>query len=496
MRCARTSSGAVAWGIPAAALAVLLTACAVNPATGERQLSLVSESQEVSIGREAAEQIGQSMTMVEDEALQTYVADLGQTLAVDSERPDLPWSFQVVDDPTPNAFALPGGFIYVTRGMLNLMENEAELVSVLGHEIGHVTARHSVSQISRAQLAQVGMGLGMIFVPEMRPLADLAGLGLNLLMLKYSRDAERQADELGYRYARARGYDVAEMADVFAALERMSDSGGQSALPSWLATHPAPQERVEAVEARLAGRSDSEPGARVGRDVYLDHIDGLAYGPNPRNGFFRDGVFYHPELAFRFEVPGEWQTRNLARAVMAASPQGDAAMQLTLAPGDSPAAAMREFLAQQGVEGGPARERTINGLAAVSGAFQGRTQQATVMGLVTFVAHQDDVYQFVTYTGSEAFEQYRPLFEDIVTSFAPLEDPEILEVQAPVIRIITTDAERTLRELEARRPAPVPLNELAIINQLEDADATIPAGTRVKWVEGDPALLDDARRGR
>src|SRR5690606_12770631 len=120
--------------------------------------------------------------------------------------PDLPWSFDVVDDPTPNAFALPGGPIFVTRGILTLMDSEAELASVLGHEIGHITARHSVAQLSRAQLAQLGLGLGTIFVPEIEPYSDLAGTGLNLLMLKYGRDAERQADELGFRYARSEGY--------------------------------------------------------------------------------------------------------------------------------------------------------------------------------------------------------------------------------------------------------------------------------------------------
>ncbi len=487
MRCRTIHLGYASTAVLAA---VAVVACSINPATGERQLSLISEAQEVSIGRQASEQVAQSMAMVENEALQAYVSRLGQSLASASERPDLPWSFQVIDDPGPNAFALPGGFIYVTRGMLNLMENEAELVSVLGHEIAHVTARHSVAQISRAQLAQLGMGLGMIFAPELRPLADLAGLGLNLLMLKYSRDAEREADELGFGYARQQNYSVAEMADVFHALGRMSEREQQSALPTWLATHPAPEERVEDVRARLEGRISEDPNAIVGRETYLEHIDGLVYGPNPRNGFFRDGVFYHPNLAFQFAVPPQWQTQNLSRAVAGASPQGDAAAQLTLASGDDPAEAMRRFLAQEGVRPGRAVERSINGLDAATGVFQAQTQQATVTGYVTFIAHGGNLYQLVTYAAAQAFAQYQPTFDDIIGSFARLEDPDILEVEPAVTRVVEVDQAMTLAEFDRRHPSAIDVEELAIINQLEGPESRIPAGTLVKRVVGDPELLE------
>lgn len=193
------------------ALITGLTSCAVNPVTGERQLALVSESQEIQIGRNVAAGAEQQFGLVEDEALQAYVHRLGTQLAQASERPDLPWTFRVADDPTPNAFAAPGGFIFITRGLLALLRNEAELISVLGHEIGHVTARHSVAMMSRAQLAQIGLGIGSIISPTVAQFGDLAAGGLQLLFLRYGRDAERQADELGYRYALEQGYDVREM---------------------------------------------------------------------------------------------------------------------------------------------------------------------------------------------------------------------------------------------------------------------------------------------
>jgi predicted Zn-dependent protease len=195
-----TGSRAGRW-VAAALVGGGAAACAVNPVTGRTQLSLVSEAQEVQLGRQSAAQVAQEIGLVPDSALQTYVQRVGGTLAAASERPNLPWTFRVVDDATPNAFALPGGFIFVTRGMMNMMTSEAELASVLGHEIGHVTAKHQVTMISRAQLAQLGVGLGSVLVPQLQSLGGLANTGLQLLFLRYSRDAERQADYLGFRYA-------------------------------------------------------------------------------------------------------------------------------------------------------------------------------------------------------------------------------------------------------------------------------------------------------
>src|SRR5687767_1436603 len=197
--------------LPATLIAVLVT-CARNPVTGRRELSLISESQEVSMGQEAAKQVAASIPPVADDALQRYVSGLGMQLARASERPNLPWSFTVIDDPQVNAFALPGGPVFITRGILTHMNSEAELVSVLGHEIGHITAKHSVSQMSQAQLANLGLGIGSIFSSTVANVSGIASAGLSVLFLKYGRDAERQADELGFKYMVRENYDPREMA--------------------------------------------------------------------------------------------------------------------------------------------------------------------------------------------------------------------------------------------------------------------------------------------
>ena len=227
---------------PAPALVLALAACATNPVTGRRELSLIGEQQEIAMGLEAAKSASAEMGVYPDSVLQRYVSALGMPLARASERPNLPWSFTVIDDPVVNAFALPGGPLFVTRGILAHMNSEAQLVSVLGHEIGHVTAKHSVSQMSRAQLTQ-GLFIGaMILRPELQQFGNLGSQALGLMFLKFGRDDETQADELGFRYMTNASYDPAEMAEMFKTLDRTGGGGDQT--PEWLSTHPNPGNRV------------------------------------------------------------------------------------------------------------------------------------------------------------------------------------------------------------------------------------------------------------
>ena len=199
----------------AVGLALASSACAVNPATGGRMFSLVSEGQEIEMGQEAMAQVDAAMGLYDDPALQAYVDSVGQAMAAVSERPELPWTFKIVDDPVINAFALPGGPVYLARGIMAHFNSEAEMASVLGHEIGHITARHSVEQISRAQLMQIGLVASVVLVPELRPFGDALGGGLGILFLKFGRDDESQSDELGFRYMTRLGYDPQGAVDMF-----------------------------------------------------------------------------------------------------------------------------------------------------------------------------------------------------------------------------------------------------------------------------------------
>jgi predicted Zn-dependent protease len=469
-----------AWVGAAALLAS--AACATNPVTGRSQLSLVSEGQEIQLGRQSAADAERSLGLVDDQELQQYVQRVGAALAAQSERPGLPWTFRVVDDPTPNAFALPGGYIFLTRGMMDLMDSEAELAAVIGHEIGHVTARHSVTQISRAQLAQIGLLAGAVLFPTAaQQVGNLAQGGLQLLFLRYSRDAERQADELGFRYALSRSYDVREMDDVFASLARIGEKEQRSALPSWLSTHPAPQERIQAVAQRVAATQlPAQPV--LNRPEYLRQIDGLVYGENPRNGYFRGGLFLHPDLRFQVRFPEGWRNQNLSQAVTALSPRQDAAIQLGFAGVQGAEGAAQRFFGQQGLQAARVTRESFSGLPAVVGYFQAQTQQGGVTGIAAFIEYNGNTYQLLTYAPGQSFGSYEQLFRQVVGSFAPLNDPSAINVKPNRLRIVRIDRPMTLAAFNRQYPSAIPLPELAILNGVEGEGTTLPAGTLVKRV--------------
>ena len=466
-------------------LSLGVAACATNPVTGKRELSLVSEQQEIQMGQQGAQQVAQEIGLISDQALQNYLQGVGAAIAAKSERPNLPWTFRAVDDPSPNAFALPGGFIFVTRGLLDLMNNEAELASVVGHEIGHVTARHSVQQMSQQQLAQLALGVGAILSPTVAQLGGVASQGLGLLFLKYSRDDERQADDLGFRYALTQGYDVRYMDDVFRSLQRLGEESKQSPLPTWLATHPGEAERIQAIDAKLAKLDPGQlTNARVNAEQYLQRVNGLVYGANPRNGFFQGNTFYHPDLRFQISMPSGWKGQNLTQAVVAVSPQQDGIIQLTLAQGNSPEAAARAFLSQQGIQAGQASQQTVNGVPAVASTFQAQTDQGVIQGLAAFFTYNGTTFQVIGYAPAQRYGGYEAIFRQSLGSFGPVTDSRVLNVQPNKITIVTLPQAMTLAEFAQRNPSTIPLAELAIVNQIENPNATLPAGTRVKQVSG------------
>ena len=463
------------WSATLACLAVLAPAgCATNPATGETQLSLIGEEQEIQMGREAAAQVEAQMGLVDDPELQRYVSRIGQRLAAASERPDLPWRFQVVDDPTVNAFALPGGFIFVTRGIMAAFMSEAELAAVLGHEIGHVTARHSVEQMSQQQLFGGLAGLGAVVFDLGSIAQGVLGTGLSLLFLQYSRDDERQADDLGLRYMVREGFAPQEMLDVFQTLERVGEASGGGGTPGWLATHPAPEDRFQRISAAIEADTIRLADPIVHRDEYLRMIDGLVFGPDPRNGFFRGGEFLHPGLRFRMEFPGDWQTRNLAQAVLAGSPQQDAMIQLTLASQPSADAALRELAAQQGIRVASGSRTSVNGFPAAVAGFEAESQSGPIRGIAAFIEYGGNVYQVLGYAAASRYASYEGTFEGTIGSFDRLTDPSALAVEPRRIDLVRVDGRMDIQSFASRYGASADLETLSIINGVPEGGMLDP----------------------
>jgi predicted Zn-dependent protease len=476
------------WAVPTILPATALTAlsCAVNPATGERELMLVSESQEIQMGLQADPAIVSQFGIYEDEGLQQYLDQIGKKMAARSERPDLPWTFRLVDDPVINAFAVPGGFIYITRGILAFFNSEAELASVVGHEIGHVTARHSAQQMSQQQLAQIGLIAGAVLVPDQYSelVLGVGGVGMQLLFLKFSRDDERQADDLGMRYIVRAGYDASEMPGVYTMLGRVSAASGGQRAPEWQSTHPDPEDREQRMLAHLDTLRNN--GTIVNEDGYLQRLHGLVYGVNPRQGFFRESEFLHPDLQFRMQFPAGWKTANYAAGVMAQSPNGDASMQLTLSEITTADAAARALAQEEGIQAGAVQATTINGLRGSIVPFSITQDDGSVVrGVGTFVEHGGRVFQLVGLSTAAAWSGYQGAITASHRSFAPLTDQRLLAVQPLTLSIIRLDRAMTLAEFHRRYPSQIEVERLALLNGVE-VGAMLPEGRLVKRVVGGP----------
>ncbi|UCE17405.1 MAG: M48 family metalloprotease, partial [Gemmatimonadota bacterium] len=455
---------------------------ATNPVTGKREFMLMSESQEIQLGRETDPQIIASYGLYQDDALTRYIDDLGQRMAVISHRPQLQFTFRVLDSPVVNAFAVPGGYVYVTRGILSFMNNEAELAAVLAHEIGHITARHTAQQYSKAQLAGLGLGVGQILSENFRKYAGYAEFGVGLLFLRFSRDNERQADQLGVEYSSKVGYDATKMADFFTSLERLAGGAEQGGLPGWFSTHPNPADRVAATR-RMAREWQGKLATgewNVNRDQYFDTIDGLVYGEDPRQGFVEKNTFYHPSLRFQFPVPEGWNVTNLPTQVQIAPEAQDAIIMLTLEEGTNPGIAAQKFAEKTGATIHSSQEVTVNGLQAHSLLSNVQSGETNLNLLSYFIAKDNHIFILHGLSTPDRFAAHRNTFSHTMTNFSTLDEPHIVNVEPnriQIVRVKETASFRTI--LNAFTQDEDRQKDLALLNGVT-LDETTTTGTPFK----------------
>lgn len=467
-----------------------------NPVSGNKRAYAYSWQQELEIGRSADGEIVSQYGVYEDDDLAQYVTNLGEDLLEVShmrreEAADMfketEFTFRVLDSPVVNAFALPGGYVYVTRGLLSHLNNEAQLAVVIGHEIGHVAGRHASQRALTQQIGQVAVIGGSILGQELfglpgQSLLNLSSQAAQLLFMSYSRDHERESDRLGVEYSAMKSYVAAEGSEFFTSLRRISEKSGQS-IPNMLSTHPNPGEREQTIP-RLANewREKGYEQTIFGSERYMQLIDGIVFDENPRQGFVDNGRFVHPELEFYFPIPNQWRVINQPSQVVLVKGEGEAVMIMRIdSENTTPRESVNQFISQEGfnlTESGEAMSSQTWNAYQAEGTVE---QEENMLGVHVYaVEYMNRIYRFINYTTSSAYENQVGDFKTVTSQFDQLRDEALLNIRPVRLQIVQADGRRTFNEyLPNELPMDIGKEDIAIINQVE-LSTMIEPGTLLK----------------
>jgi predicted Zn-dependent protease len=464
-----------------AALGTLLTACAINPATGQSQLSFFTEAEEIALGAEVDHEFLSNSRRYDDPELVEYVADLGRRLAAVSERPDLPWSFHVSDDEIVNAFALPGGRIYVTRGLLAHLESEAELAGVLGHEIGHVTARHSVNGLSRDLAISLGVAAGLVLFDVDETGELVTSLGLSLMFLKFSRNQERQADQLGVRYTERAGLEPHGVVEALRVLRSVSQAQGDGWFPVWLSTHPDPDRRWQRL-AEETGLGPGRPSTDAEINTYVSRLDGMVYGPDPRNGVIEGNAYVQLRDGFQMSFPAGWKIEREGQTLAAGNASEDAVVMLLPQLAETVNEAADTFGEQDGISIDKSWDETLGGLPARFANFRATIDEETIWGIAAFVRTPGRVVAILSLAEYDAWPRYGEAMQRSMRSVGRVTQPDRRASEPARLRIVDLQREMNARQIAQQYSPKTEPATIALLNQV-DIDEPIPAGRRVKIVQ-------------
>jgi predicted Zn-dependent protease len=471
-------------------LCLSVAACSVNPATGQSQFAaLMPAGQEARIGAQEHEKILQQYGgVVRDAALTAYVSRVGARVAANTERPDVTYQFFLLDTPTVNAFALPGGYVYVTRGILSIAEDEAQLAAVLAHEIGHITARHSAERYSHGVVATLGAAiLGAAL--DSNTAAQAANVGSQLYLSSYSRRQESEADELGIRYLARAGYDTRAMADFLANLERFSNFESEEAGAkgggnfNYFSTHPQTADRV--AQTRTIAANAGGTVADRNRDAYLMAIDGMIFGDSADQGFVRGTTFWHPAMNFTFTVPASYRIQNGSAAITATDSASGVLMVFDAASSGGTHDPLF-YLTQTWMKSEPingAERITVQGRQGATASFQGMLNNRPVTIRIVAVQWNAQTifrFQFAIPQGAEA--RITPDLMQTVQSLRTMTDIERNTIRPAKIRVITAKQGDSVTSLSQTQPFEAYREQrFRAINGMGPADNVIP-GQRYKTI--------------
>ncbi len=443
---------------------LFLSACSSNPATGGQDLVLMSEQEEIELGRKAHQQVLKQYGIYDDQKLQQYVQQIGDKLARNSHRKDLLFRFTVLDSNQVNAFALPGGYIYITRGLMAYLNSEAELAAVLGHEIGHVTARHSVRQHSAASIANIGALIGSIFIPGMNTYAgsQLTNIFGTALLRGYGRDHELEADRLGAEYLAITGYKPTAMIDVISVLknqeafetQRAKQEGREpNTYHGLFSTHPSNDKRLQEVVG-LATELQRSSSPKIAQEDYFSNIDGMVFGDSPKEGITRGNHFYHQDLDFALRFPKGWQVTNQPDRLLFSAPKGEAVIQLT-AEDINKRISPRQFMVERLGLNELANEQSLNihGFEAHTATTKIRTEFGRRETRFTVIYQNQMAYILAGTTKESAtISRFDPDFMDTMQSFHSLTPNEKILSAPLALKIIQADTTTDYEKLAKSSP--------------------------------------------
>lgn len=469
---------------------LFVISCAVNPVTGKKQIMLMSEEQEIALGLSYDPQVIATFGAYPDQNLQNFVQTKGTEMGKISHRPNLEYHVKVVDSHVVNAFAVPGGYIYLTRGILAQLNNEAELMGVLAHEMGHIAARHTVSQQSKQQIGQLLLIGGMIASEKFAQYAQYALQGMQLLFLSFSRDDERQADALGVEYSSKMGYDAHKMADFFKVLQKMSLSESEGGIPTFLSTHPDPGDRYNDVnKSATEWQTQLNLGSyKVNQNNYLQLINGIIYGEDPKQGYVEGNTFYHPELKFKFSFPSEWKLENSPLQVSITPLDQKALMLFTMSSQRTIESAVDTTIAQYRLTLQGSKKTTVNGLQAIITQSKQVTQDqstgatSTNMVISYFISHGGLIYVFHGVSTEADFNTYSSIMNTSMATFSNLTEASKINVKPKKVQVVKVQRTGTLSDAFAYYRVPqTQYKELSLLNDLELADQ-VPVGKLIKII--------------
>lgn len=449
--------------------ALVASGCSRNPATRKIEALVPKQPEEIALGRETALSLRGTIELYDNPALSEMLGRVGARVASTTERPDLPWTFSLVDDPTPNAFALPGGDIYVTRGLVAYLGSESELASVLAHEAAHVAARHGLRRLQR--LAHLQHRSGRSSVESQLPGLNTAGSRAVARFLERSRDDELLADMLALRYLEKANYQPLALADTLETLGTLHGGPGFEDA----GTHPTTVHRRAQIHSAL----HAEPDEPVPDPRYLEVIDGMMFGPDPREGYFKDGAFVHPRMGFALRLPAHWTVEYRSGRAVAKNLESDTLLTVAESKAESVRAGMNEVFMRDVGKRDP-WDGTIDGHPAAMAEFSTTVDEKQLYAFVGLIEFEGKIIEVVAFSTSAQWpaKETREVFQSFVAATPAQED-----VEPMVIEIVDLPVRTSLRDFYEANPSSVPLSVIGRVNHV-DVDATLVADRPLKRIRG------------